>query len=63
MKIMCDTNVIIDVLLEREPFAEDSCQVLRFCEEHKIDGFKSPIPTIQQIALGRHSFIRIIEVP
>ena len=39
MKIMCDTNVIIDVLLEREPFVEDSCQVLRLCEEHKIDGF------------------------
>ncbi len=41
MKIMCDTNVIIDVLLEREPFAEDSCKVLCLCEEHKIDGFVS----------------------
>ncbi len=26
MKIMCDTNVIIDVLLEREPFVTDSYQ-------------------------------------
>lgn len=41
MKIMCDTNVIIDVLLEREPFVEDSCNVLRLCEEHKVDGFVS----------------------
>ena len=41
MKIMCDTNVIMDVLLEREPFVEDSYQVLRLCEEHKIDGFVS----------------------
>ncbi len=41
MKIMCDTNVIIDVLLEREPFAENSCKVLSLCEEHKIDGFVS----------------------
>ena len=41
MKIMCDTNVIIDVLLEREPFVEDSCQVRHLCEEHKIDGFVS----------------------
>lgn len=63
MKIMCDTNVIIDVLLEWEPFVEDSCQVLRLCEGHKIDGFKSPIPTIQQIAPGRRSFLRIIEIP
>ena len=41
MKIMCDTNVIIDVLLEREPFVEDSSTVLSLCEEHKIDGFVS----------------------
>ncbi len=41
MKIMCDTNVIIDVLLEREPFIEDSYKILKLCEEHKIDGFVS----------------------
>ncbi|MCM1307007.1 MAG: PIN domain-containing protein [Butyrivibrio sp.] len=41
MKIMCDTNVIFDVLLEREPFVTDSCKVLNLCEEHKIDGFVS----------------------
>ena len=41
MKIMCDTNVILDVLLEREPFVEDSYKVLKLCEEHKIDGFVS----------------------
>ena len=38
---MCDTNVILDVLLEREPFAEDSYKILKLCEEHKIDGFVS----------------------
>lgn len=41
MKIMCDTNVIIDVLLEREPFSENSCKVLSLCEEHRVDGFIS----------------------
>ncbi len=41
MKIMCDTNVIIDVLLEREPFVENSYKVLSLCEEHRIDGFVS----------------------
>ncbi len=39
MKIMVDTNIIIDVLLEREPFVDDSCKLLSLCEEHKIDGF------------------------
>ena len=41
MKMMCDTNIIIDVLLEREPFIEDSYKILKLCEEHKIDGFVS----------------------
>ncbi len=41
MKIMCDTNVIIDVLLDREPFVEDSYKVLNLCEEHRLDGFVS----------------------
>lgn len=41
MKIMVDTNIIIDVLLEREPFVEDSCRLLSLCEEHRIDGFIS----------------------
>ncbi len=41
MKIMCDTNVILDVLLDREPFVEDSYKILSFCEEHRIDGFIS----------------------
>lgn len=41
MKIMCDTNVIIDVLLERQFFVDDSYKVLRLCEEHRIDGFVS----------------------
>ena len=41
MKIMCDTNVIIDVLLEQEPFVDDSCKILNLCEEHRMDGFVS----------------------
>ena len=41
MKIMCDTNIIIDVLLEREPFVEDSYKILSLCEEHQINGFVS----------------------
>ena len=41
MRIMFDTNIFLDVLLEREPFVEDSCKVLSLCEDHKIDGFVS----------------------
>lgn len=41
MRIMCDTNIFLDVLLEREPFADDSSRVLSLCEEHKLEGFVS----------------------
>lgn len=41
MRIMLDTNVIIDVLLDREPFAEDSSSVLSLCEERMFDAFVS----------------------
>ncbi len=41
MKIMCDTNIILDVMLERQPFAEDSYKVLILCEEHRLESFVS----------------------
>lgn len=41
MKIMCDTNIFLDVLLEREPFVDASYKILRLCEEHRINGFIS----------------------
>lgn len=39
MKIMCDTNIILDVMLDREPFAEKSANVLKLCEDRIIEGF------------------------
>lgn len=41
MKIMCDTNVVLDVLLDREPFVQDSYKILSLCEEHRIHGLVS----------------------
>ena len=35
---MIDTNVILDVLLERENFVEESYKILSMCEEHRING-------------------------
>ncbi len=39
MMIMCDTNIFLDVLLEREPYVTASDKVLKMCEEHKLEGF------------------------
>ncbi len=41
MRLMIDTNVLLDVLVKREPFYEASREVLRLCEEKKVQGFLS----------------------
>lgn len=41
MKVMCDTNVVLDVLLERKPFSDASANILTLCEKRKIEGFIS----------------------
>ena len=40
-RLMIDTNIILDVLLEREPFFEQSKGVLNLCEKGKLHGFIS----------------------
>lgn len=39
MRVLCDTNIILDVLLDREPFVEASAEILKCCETGIIDGF------------------------
>ncbi|MGN0587756.1 MAG: type II toxin-antitoxin system VapC family toxin [Oscillospiraceae bacterium] len=39
MKAMIDTNIIIDVLTEREPYFQKSHDVLSLCEKKMINGF------------------------
>ena len=41
MRLMIDTNIILDVLLEREPFYEPSKKTLSRCENREIHGFIS----------------------
>ena len=38
MKLMIDTNVIIDVLLDRKPFSDDSTMVWKLCEAAEVEG-------------------------
>ncbi len=39
MKILLDTNVILDVLLNRQPFVLNAQRVWQACEEGRIDGY------------------------
>ena len=39
MRVIVDTNVILDVLLEREPFVKPAIEVFCLVEESRIDAF------------------------
>ena len=41
MRLMIDTNIFLDVLLQREPLFESSKAVLKLCEDKKVQGFLS----------------------
>ena len=43
MKLMIDTNVLLDVLLDRKPYSDDSAIVWRLCEIKEVDGFISSL--------------------
>lgn len=38
MKALLDTNIILDVILKRQPFFEDSYRVMRLCSSKKYEG-------------------------
>jgi predicted nucleic acid-binding protein len=42
-KVLLDTDVILDFLFNREPFAEYATRVIGLCEEKKISGYITPV--------------------
>jgi len=43
MRVLIDTNVILDVLCNRQRFVEDATKIFKFCEVNKIEGYISAI--------------------
>lgn len=43
MRILIDTNVILDVLCARENFLEASSKVWKYCETKKLEGYISAL--------------------
>jgi len=39
MKVLIDTNVLIDFILTREPYADDAENILTFCKNKKITNY------------------------
>ena len=41
--VLIDTDVILDSLFDRKPFAEFSTEILNLCEQNKLNGFTTPV--------------------
>jgi len=39
MKVLLDTNIVLDLLLQREPFVDDARDIFLLIENNQIDGF------------------------
>ena len=39
MRVLLDTNIVLDLLLQREPFADDAKDIFLLIENNQIDGF------------------------
>ena len=56
MKVLFDTNIILDVLLERKPFVEVSSGLVSFAENKVIEGYlcATTITTIDYLIAKAH---------
>lgn len=41
--VLIDTDVILDLFLDREPFSENAATILSMCENNEIAGFVTPV--------------------
>jgi predicted nucleic acid-binding protein len=48
MRVFVDTNLFIDILLNREPFFKNSALIYKLCENNMLEGYIAPI-TINNI--------------
>jgi len=42
-RVLLDSDVILDLFLDRKPFSDFSVEVLFLCESGKIDGYVTPV--------------------
>ena len=64
MKVLIDTNILLDVLCNRKDFADDSEKVWKFCETNQIDGYVSSlsVPNIVYILRKELDYAEIREI-
>lgn len=53
MKLLIDTNVILDVLCNRPDFVEDASKIFKLCEIKKVDGYISALSVPNIVSIMR----------
>ena len=53
MKLLIDTNVILDVLCNRPEFVEDASKIFKLCEIKKVDGYISALSVPNIVSIMR----------
>jgi len=63
MKILLDTNILLDVLHDRKPFAESAAKVWKLVEEGTAEGYVSAISfnNIYYVARKRDGFAKALD--
>ena len=56
MKVFVDSDVILDFLIQREPFFEASRKVVELCSQHKADGYMAAHSVTNLFYLLRKDF-------
>lgn len=56
MKLLIDSNVLIDVLQVREPFYEKSSEVMKICERFQAYGYISSLTFANMVYVMRNEF-------
>ena len=56
MKLLIDTNVILDVLCNRPDFVEDASKIFKLCEIKKVDGYISALSVPNIVYIMRKEF-------
>lgn len=53
MKVLIDTNVILDVLCNRKDFVDDSLKMFKYCEANQITGYISALSILNIVYIMR----------
>ena len=59
MKILIDTNILLDVLYNRKEFVNDSLMIFKLCELNEIEGYISAISIPNIIYIMRKSLTKV----